>query len=403
MRIFNRRKPVRHIDVINSSCYYYINSIKEENYGIGSLFWEELPLTAIVVAVGIGSAYVSLKIPETTGKLVNIIAKSLQGSSLSPLRKVAISLGSLHLMKSCTTVVSIALVTILGERMAFNARKKLFKSLIYKELEFFDVHQTNDLTSRLSLDVQDLKHTVKQIMGKGVKATIEMTGITIRLFQLSTHLTSLLLGSMPIVYVFGNLYASFLRKLSRKAKDGESFASVTANEALSAMKTVKAFCAEEKEQEMYEKSCLKAQGLNIELGIHVGLFQAMTSTAIGWMVLGILYYGGIKVSHNEMEAGDLMTYMLSIESAQKSLISLGELFAKTMQAMSCADRIFYFINLENFNDNIGYRLTNLQTRTCSIRKHFFQICNAGCDSFGKCDFRYSNWKSDCIMWWKRKW
>ena len=340
--MFNRRKVVA--IPINTSCYYHIRSINEEKQSLVSLFYEELPLTLCVLTCGIGSAYISLKIPEATGKLVSIIAKSLQGSTLGPLKNVALSLCSLHLLKSASTAVSIGLVTLLGERIAFNARQKLFSSLVYKEMEFFDSHRTNDLTNRLSVDVQELKHTVKQIMGKGVKSCIEMTGITIKLFQLSTHLTSMLLGCMPVAYVCGNLYASFLRKLSRSSKELESFAAVTANEGLSNMKTVKAFCAEESEIDMYYKASSKAKSKNIELGAHVGLFQALTSTSIGWMVLGILYYGGQKVSRNEMDPGDLMTYMLSIESAQKSLINLGELFAKTIQATSSTQRIFEFIN-----------------------------------------------------------
>eukprot|EP00834_Sanchytrium_tribonematis_P007874 NODE_792_length_3855_cov_0.702688.p1 type:complete len:601 gc:universal NODE_792_length_3855_cov_0.702688:1353-3155(+) len=329
---------------ISSSCYYHIRSFKEEGNSLTACFIEELPLCGLIVLVGVGSAYFSLKIPETTGKIVNIIAKSLQGGSLKPLKKIAFDLAGLHLFKSATTVFSIGLVTLLGERIALNARKKLFSSLIYKDLSFFDSHTVNDLTIRLSQDVQDLKHSVKQIMGKGVKSSIEMVGITARLFQLSTHLTSMLLGSMPIIYLASNIYASFLRQLSRYSKDMEAFASVVATEALGNMRTVKAYCAEEKEIEMYEKATQNAKKATTHLGMHIGLFQSMTSLSIGYMVLGLLYYGGQKVSREEMEAGDLMNYLLSVESAQKCLINFGELFAKSIQAVSSSERIFFFMN-----------------------------------------------------------
>eukprot|EP00835_Amoeboradix_gromovi_P006045 NODE_646_length_5582_cov_0.573044.p1 type:complete len:546 gc:universal NODE_646_length_5582_cov_0.573044:3001-1364(-) len=354
-----KRKEVSSIP-INTSCYYYIRSIKEVPLSASALLLEEWPLTLAVIALGCGSAYISLKIPQVTGDLVNTIAKSLQGSSLVPLRNIALSLGAFHLLKGCNTAFSIGLVNLLGERVAFNTRNRLFDNLIYKELNFFDKTQISDLTNRLGADTQDLKHTIKQICGKGIKSTLELTGITIRLFQISSHLTGMMLGFTPVLLVFGNMYASFLRRLSRDSKDSEAFATVTANEALSNMKTVKAFTAEEKEKEMYSRSCLTAKNANILLGVHVGIFQAMVSNSVGWMVLSILYYGGIKVSRNEMEAGDLMTYMLSVEAAQKSFINLGELFAKSKQAMACIDRIYYYMNLENYNYNPKNMLSEIK-------------------------------------------
>ena len=71
--------------------------------------------------------------------------------------------------------------------------------------------------------------------------------------------------------------------------------------------------------EKFEKACVESSKLNSTLGFHIGVFQGITNTSIGSMILIILYAGGRKVVQGEMTAGDLMTYLVATQNAQKSL------------------------------------------------------------------------------------
>ncbi|OBZ83069.1 ATP-binding cassette sub-family B member 8, mitochondrial [Choanephora cucurbitarum] len=63
------------------------------------------------------------------------------------------------------------------------------------------------------------------------------------------------------------------------------------------------------------------------------------------MVLTVLYYGGSLVVENKLTSGDLMSYMLSTQTAQQSLVSLGVLFGQSIKASASAVRVFEFIHL----------------------------------------------------------
>jgi ATP-binding cassette subfamily B (MDR/TAP) protein 8 len=96
----------------------------------------------------------------------------------------------------------------------------------------------------------------------------------------------------------------------------------------------------------YGKFCDNVSASNKNMGLHIGLFQGLTNLSVGCMVLTVLYYGGSLVVRNELTSGDLMSYMLSTQTAQHSLVSLGVLFGQTIKAAASASRVFEFIHLQ---------------------------------------------------------
>ena len=87
--------------------------------------------------------------------------------------------------------------------------------------------------------------------------------------------------------------------------------------------------------------CLKVNYLSrdFELICELGL----TTVSIGSMILVILYKGGTLVSESKMSAGQLMTYLVATQNAQRSLASLGVLFGQTIKSTDSLHRVFELI------------------------------------------------------------
>ena len=127
---------------------------------------------------------------------------------------------------------------------------------------------------------------------------------------------------MPFLYVGLNYYGSFLRRLSKHAKQVENEASEIAGESLSNIRTVRAFSAEDRELEKYTRATEEAGVLNRKLGFHVGAFQGLMSFSIGSMIMSILYVGGNQVVCGDISGGELMTYMVATQSAARALCKI---------------------------------------------------------------------------------
>ena len=58
------------------------------------------------------------------------------------------------------------------------------------------------------------------------------------------------------------------------------------------------------------------------------------------VVLGTLHLGGSLISSGQMAAGDLMTFLVSIQTIQRSLAQLSVLFGTYVRGMSAGARVF---------------------------------------------------------------
>ena len=52
------------------------------------------------------------------------------------------------ILQSLLTSVYIAMLSVVGERLAYRLRTALFQSLVQQDIAFFDQHKTGELVSR---------------------------------------------------------------------------------------------------------------------------------------------------------------------------------------------------------------------------------------------------------------
>ncbi|KAJ3031619.1 UNVERIFIED_CONTAM: ATP-binding cassette, sub-B (MDR TAP), member 8 [Siphonaria sp. JEL0065] len=305
---------------------------------------DALLLTAIVLTTG-ATAAVNIATPTVIGELVAVIqALSVDDNTLT-LHAPALKLLLLFAAQGLLTALDINLVTVLGERLSRRLKHDLYASLMRMDMAFFDQNMHGELVGRLSQDIAEFKHTFKLIITQGLKCATQIVFTTLHLVTVSQKLSLALLATMPILYIAMNLYGIFLRRLSKSARVGDSMASSVAGEAISNIRTVRAFAAEAREVDHYMNATLESSKLNSRLGFHIGMFQGITNFSIGSMILVILAYGGNLVGRGELTGGQLMTYLISTQNAQKSLASLGVLFGQAIKALGSASRIFEYIKL----------------------------------------------------------
>ncbi|CAF4593183.1 unnamed protein product, partial [Rotaria magnacalcarata] len=97
---------------------------------------------------------------------------------------------------------------------------------------------------------------------------------------------------IPSIIAGGTVFGSVLRKLSRQAQAQLSTSTGIAYEAISNIRTTRAFGAETKEHEMFQNEVHKACELNIRLGIGIGVFQGLNNLVMNGIVLSTIALGG---------------------------------------------------------------------------------------------------------------
>jgi putative uncharacterized protein (fragment) len=153
---------------------------------------------------------------------------------------------------------------------------------------------------------------------------------------------------LPVMVSVGTLLGSLLRDISKTCQEQIAKSISVADEAISSIRTVKAFALESNESKLFEQEISKSAKLNTALGIGIGCFQCMSNIALNGLVLGSLVYGGYLLSNGEVSPGSLMSFLVASQTVQRSLAQLSLLIGHYVKASSSIVRIFEYIDNQPF-------------------------------------------------------
>ncbi|CAF1440324.1 unnamed protein product [Rotaria sp. Silwood1] len=321
------------------------------------IFWyylrPQIWVIACATAAALVVAYLNVAIPLELGNLINVVSSLITSSSSSVdfkqmLSKPTFKLIELYIYQSIATFEYITLLSIAGERMAAAIRRDLFQNILKLDMEFFDRTKTGEIMDRLTSDVQEFKSSFKLLISQGMRASTQIVGSAVSLYCISPTLAALAGLVIPSIIAGGTLFGSLLRQLSRQAQAQLSISTGIAYEALSNIRTTRAFGAETKEHEMFQKEVNKARDLNIRLGVGIGIFQGLNNLVMNGIVLGTIALGGQYVSQQRLSAGDLMAFLVATQTIQRSLTQISVLIGQAIRGMSAGARIHEYQKLTSY-------------------------------------------------------
>eukprot|EP01135_Chromosphaera_perkinsii_P009648 Nk52_evm98s1810 gene=Nk52_evmTU98s1810 len=340
----------------------------EEDMGLNfllSMIKDDWGLLLVSVIASFGAAVMNIKIPMLLGGLINCIEEYLVNKGPSETVSFTIFWGPASKLLICyviqglLTAAYIAFLSFVGERMALRLRYSLYSSLIYQDISFFDTHNSGEIVTRITTDIQDFKSSFKQCVSQGLKSITQFIGSFLALCLVSPKLTLLLGIVVPLMVGSGSAIAYGLRSKSKEAQNQISKVSAHAQETISQVRTVRAFAMEEKECELFSNDLEKCKNLNEELGIGIGIFQGLSNFAINSMTMVVLYYGGYLVLKHEITSGELMSFLVSTQSVQRSLGSLSILFGQVVRGLTAYNRVVDYIKiLPSITDSEGIEISN---------------------------------------------
>ncbi|CAH0391410.1 unnamed protein product [Bemisia tabaci] len=294
-------------------------------------------------------AMLNIYIPIHLGVAVNVMTKFAkndgEASFIAEMKGPALKLLALYSAQSIFTFAYIYLLAGVGERVAGQMKSLLFQSILKQDLEFFDRRRTGELMDRLTTDVQDFKSAFKMCVSQGLRSSTQVVGCVISLFYLSPFLASSMIILLPTVIFMGTAVGALLRGLSLHAQQKSAEVTTLSEEAITNIRTVRAFAMESQECKLYDEKLQEVADLQIRLGLGIGLFQGGSNLFLNGLVLGTLCAGGHLMATGYLSAGDLMAFLVATQTIQRSLAQISLLTGHFVKGLSAGSRVFELINL----------------------------------------------------------
>ena len=304
---------------------------------IGGLLREELPALSAGTVLLVAGAGLSLVYPQGIRIIVD---GALAGRDAAAVKRAAILLGVLAVVQGAAVSGRHLLFSLAGERGVRRVRDRLYRSLLGQEIAFFDGARTGELVSRLGTDCAAIQSLVSAQVSMAFRHGITALGALALLFVTSPRLTLVMLAVVPPVAIGAVAYGRKVRALARRYQDALAEASHVAEESLSAVRTVRAFNAEEAESARYERATGEAYDAARSRAFAGSTFMGAASAG-GYLAMAVvLGYGGVLVAGGALTAGALTAFLVYTLFIAMSLAALAELWAEAMRGLGAADRVF---------------------------------------------------------------
>lgn len=296
-------------------------------------------LVLAVVLTMVASA-VWLAVPMGVRALLDAV---FQADDLALLNRMAIILLVLFVAQSVLSFAGTYLLEWTGERVVADLRKRLYERMTRHDLHFFSNQRIGDLTSRLTNDVGSIRTAVTSSLVDLLSQSLSLIGSVVLMVLLNWRLSVMVFVIVPAATLLARHFGSRIRLLSREIQDRLADTTAIAEEALGAVRVVKAFARESHEVEKYGTSVESLFATSRRTVIVRILFSSIIGLLFFGALVAIFWYGGMEVLAGRLTAGDLVAFIFYAFFIARSVGGMSRLYGAFNTAAGASERIFDLI------------------------------------------------------------
>lgn len=251
-----------------------------------------------------------------------------------------------------------------GERSAHRIRTEYLKAVLRQDVSFFDTDvSTSDIMHGISSDVAQIQEVMAEKMAHFIHHIFTFICGYIVGFLKSWKVSLAVFAVTPLTMFCGIAYKAVYVGLTSKEVDSYREAGSIAQQAISSIRTVFSFVAEEnlaaKYDELLEKSVPVGAKLGFAKGIGMGVIYLVTYAT--WALA--FWYGSILVAKKEISGGAAIACFFGVNVGGRGLALSLSYFAQFAQGTVAAGRVFEVIDripaIDPYNP-AGRRLSNVR-------------------------------------------
>ena len=238
------------------------------------------------------------------------------------------------------------LVSFVGQRVVIDIREALFEKFQRMPLAYFDRHQTGEIMSYVTNDVQALQNALVDKLIEFVTEASILIGSIVLMFYLDWKLTLITLITVPLVGQAMKIFGRKLKKSGTVIQERLADINSLLQQSIAAVRVVKSFVRERYEIERFRgqnELNFQAEMKNVQLSSlltpTVEFLAAITVTIILWI-------GGYEVVQGEITAGSLVAFLTYAVNLANPVKRIGRIYGAVQRAMAAADRVFDVIDME---------------------------------------------------------
>lgn len=310
---------------------------------------EHKKVLIVVLALSLLGALASLAQPLLVAE---VIARVEQATPLGDLVWILIAIVVLGALISSFEHY---LLQRTGEGVVLSSRKHLVSRMLKLPIAEFDSRRTGDLVSRVGSDTTLLRAVLTQGLVEAIGGAVTFVGAVIAMLIIDAVLFGLTASVVAVAITTVAVLSRRIRAASRIAQERVGELASSTERAISAIRTVRASNATERETEKIAEDAKNAWRAGITVAKISALVMPIAGIALQVAFLVVLGVGGYRVASGAIQISDLVAFIMFLFMMIMPLGQAFGAFSAVNQALGALGRIQEIIALpsEGASDAAG--------------------------------------------------
>jgi ATP-binding cassette subfamily B protein len=275
-----------------------------------------------------------------------------------------------YIISSFIGYIQAILMIDISRKVVYRMRKDVFEHLTKLPVGYFDTHQTGDIISRISYDIDTVNASLSNDLIQIITMLITVIGAFSMMVAISPRLVLVFLVTIPLSIFLTRFLTSKTRPLFRvrSKKSGELNGFV--EEMITGQKTLKAYTQEENTIDKFDvkndeavESYYRAEYYASVVGPAVNFVNNISLTLVS-------IFGALLFLVGNMTVGNISSFILYSRRFSGPINETANIMSELQSALAAAERVFNMLDEEPepLDDKEAIELNNVEgdVKLCNI-------------------------------------
>ena len=284
------------------------------------------------------------KMPKSVKKLVE------PGIDMDTIKTLGITLGIIYLVSSLFSYIQAYAMTTVSNKFAKNLRTSISDKINKLPLRYFDTHETGDVLSRVTNDVDTISMNLNNSLSTLVTSITLFLGSIIMMFVTNwtmalTAILSTVLGFLLMFLILGKSQKYFSK---RQKELGELNGYI--EEMYSAHTVVKAYNGESAAIDEFERLNKKLYDANRKSVFLSGLMQPIMNFVGNFGYVAVCIVGALLAINGNISFGVIVAFMIYVRLFTNPLSQIAQATTNLQSTVAASERVFEFMDEDEMPD-----------------------------------------------------
>lgn len=256
-----------------------------------------------------------------------------------------------YILSSVLSYILSILMIILTQKVVTKMRKDVFDKISELPISYFDKHQTGDIISRISYDIDTINESLSSDFVQISTSIITVIGSFIMMVTISKSLVTVFIITIPMSIIFTKYMTKKVQPLYKKRSETSGILNGFVEEIVSGINTIKAYNQQEKFIKDFDNINTDAVNAYYNsdyygsmLGPSINFINNLSLSLIS--VLGALLY-----LFKSITLGNVSSFILYSRKFSGPINEVANIMTDIQSTIAAAERVFNLLDEKTENES----------------------------------------------------